>query len=96
MAKNSNIEAYIARRIERELDKNLAAMIEKRLRNFAPNNFVRQQSTRYSRNALNDLTKSIYQSQFQNTNLIESFGNSESQFMNIFVQEIKNSIFRNF
>ena len=95
MPRINNIDAYIARRIEKELDKSLATMIEKKMRNFHLGNFAKQSSKRLNRSALNDLTKALYQTQFANLDILAGFGNSSDQLIQVFSQEIKNSLFKN-
>lgn len=82
-----NIDAYIEHKVQKELDRTLAGMVERRLRQFNLNSI----SNRHQSHIINDFHQSTIKAGISQ---LMSFGESNSQFMNMFAGEIRRAVLR--
>ncbi len=96
MTRQNNIDAYIERKVQRELDKNLSKIAERKLKQLNASSTISNTLRKHQRNSFTEFGKSLYRTHFAEFNLLGEFGTSGSQFMNIFISEIKRALFRSF
>lgn len=91
----NNLNQYIQEKVERDLDRKLSAMVDRRLQHINVDNVIQNKLNRHQRNVTNEFGRTFYDNHLHQLNPFSMFGNSSSQFMNVFSSEMQRSMFRN-
>ncbi len=87
MARIKNIESYIENKIQKELNKSIIGLVDKRIRQLS----INRMSNRHQGNIINDFGRNAVNASIKH---LMSFRVSNSQFMNTFAEEMKRALIR--